>query len=183
MKQASNAITPFVSSSAASTPVFQRKTFFKYPILFLVVGLSIMLTSFNKENLQNRSLKESHLKPPVPFKGQFTLSINFGTGVVTGTGTATHLGKFSALAYDNLSAFPLISGIETFTAANGDEIYITQNGVAQDIGNGMLQGDFLSTITGGTGRFEGATGHYKLQVLVSAINGTGSATFDGTISY
>ena len=183
MKQVSHATGPFVSSSAASMPVLQRKMFFKYPFRLMLLGFFIMLTGFINEDVQTGSLKITQLKPSVPFKGQFNLSIDFATGVVMGSGTATHLGKFTAVAQDDLSAFPLISSTETFTAADGDEIYITQHGVAQDIGNGMLRADLAATITGGTGRFEGATGSYHLNVVVSVLTATGNATFDGSISY
>ncbi|MEO5997499.1 MAG: hypothetical protein ABIN89_12240 [Chitinophagaceae bacterium] len=45
----------------------------------------------------------------------------------------------------------------------------------------MVQLDLANTITGGTGRFAGATGSFDISVLINETVGTGEGTFDGTI--
>jgi hypothetical protein len=174
MKQVSNAIKSFVLSSPLYHLISQRKASSKYLFVLFLAGIAIGTSSFQKENLHTKS---------VPFKGKSTLSFDFANGLVTGTGTGSHIGRFTSVAMDDLSNFPEITSTGTFTAANGDEISFTQNGTAQDLGNGILHGDFNATITGGTGRFAGATGNFVNHVFVNENLATGSAEFEGTISY
>jgi hypothetical protein len=76
------------------------------------------------------------------------------------TGNATHLGKFT---YDfphvvDRTLRPSIGiGSATFTAANGDQVFADIVGEATLIVPGLLSGVEHGAITGGTGRFEGAT--------------------------
>jgi hypothetical protein len=130
----------------------------------------------------------------VPFKGAFD---ERDTGVVqfpnlllngSGTGTASHLGRFTytyKVTVDLTTA--LSSGVIQLVAANGDVI----NGVS--VGRGeptdtpnlthVIQ---LVTITGGTGRFQGATGGFTSDALLVNDTKTGiglsSGSLKGTIS-
>jgi hypothetical protein len=125
----------------------------------------------------------------VPFKGHFA-----GTQTVTplgpqsayvngsGTGTATRLGLFT-VEFPHMVNFAtrVGEGTYTFTAANGD----------------MLTGDFTGqadgapplisivehiTVTGGTGRFAGATGTITVERRFDQAAGVTDASFEGTIS-
>jgi hypothetical protein len=106
-----------------------------------------------------------------------TLSIHF-----TGTGTATHLGRFTA-TFDvliDVANEPLetSSGTMTLRAANGDSIFGTVTGHA------TVEGDVTTivetvAVTGGTGRFGDAAGTFvinrqsnALELLPGAMNGT-----------
>lgn len=157
-----------------------KHVFVKYTFLLVLTGFAVFSSSFKKELLQNSSQKHSQLKPSVPFRGKITLSLTNG---VAGTGTGSHIGRFTLVAEDNEVGFPVITGTVTITAANGDQIFATHTGFAQELGNSMLQVDFDNTITGGTGRFAGATGRFDINANVNENVGTGTATFDGTISY
>jgi hypothetical protein len=125
----------------------------------------------------------------VPFKGHFS-----GTQTVTplgpqsafvhgsGTGTATRLGLFTVEFPHEVNFVTRVGdGTYTFTAANGD----------------MLIGDFTGqatgapplisivehiTVTGGTGRFAGATGTITVERTFNQATGVTDASFDGTIS-
>jgi hypothetical protein len=71
----------------------------------------------------------------------------------------------------------------TLTAADGD--VLTAEGTAQ--GTPSEDGQSLSslerlTITGGTGRFVGATGSFVLRQVNLAADRNSSGSFDGTIS-
>ena len=80
-----------------------------------------------------------------------------GTVYSTGEGTSTHLGKLTTSGQVTLTWTPLgirIDGSATTVAANGDRLYNTVS--AWSTGPGDSEGTFV--ITGGTGRFEGATG-------------------------
>ncbi len=81
------------------------------------------------------------------------------------TGTATHLGSFTAEA-SHCSLLDLAAGVGTFgdgvytaTAANGDTFtYTYDNGLTAFHPDGTITYTGDATITGGTGRFAGATG-------------------------
>ena len=144
------------------------------------LGTTALLTGFKTECFQSSLHKETPLKRAVPFKGRFLLDLTNG---VVGTGVATHVGSFTLVALDNQEGFPYITGTVTITAANGDEIFVTHTGYFQDLGNGRAVADFDNTITGGTGRFAGASGRFAIHALVNQTLSTGRATLYGTIRY
>ena len=98
-----------------------------------------------------------------------------------GRGTASHLGRFTVVADFtlNLATFTA-SGSVTFTAANGDVLTGTVTGRAM-VGGGIATVTETVTITGGTGRFAGATGTLTLVRRVVQATGTSSGTIEGTI--
>jgi len=106
-----------------------------------------------------------------------TVSVHF-----TGTGTATHLGRFTA-TFDvliDVANEPLetSSGSLTMRAANGDSLF------GDVTGHATVDGDVTTivetvTVTGGTGRFAGATGTFVInrqstgqELLPGSIHGT-----------
>jgi hypothetical protein len=105
----------------------------------------------------------------------------------SGTGNATHLGRFTATW-----EFMVPSGIGSyhFIAANGDSIFTEVLAQAEPTGTpGVVKIVELHTITGGTGRFTGATGSFileRLNTIVSLVGDqltvTTSGSFNGTIS-
>jgi hypothetical protein len=120
---------------------------------------------------------------PVPFKGraEYTLTYAAPDGsvlVYNGTGHATHLGLFTADA----SLFPhgdgsRFSATATFTAANGDQLFL----IAEGAFTSPTSVPGTATITGGTGRFEGATGDADFMDITSIV--LVDQTFEGTIQY
>ena len=139
--------------------------------------------------------------PPRPFRltAEGNANPDFSQGpcavlnTESGTGVALHLGRVSWTASEvgNFCIDPADPGLGTvsgeivFTAANGDRL--TANGqstVQADFAGGTLTITGTFTITGGTGRFAGATGG-------GTITGGGSllppfavaTTFEGQISY
>lgn len=104
--------------------------------------------------------------------------------VAEGTGTATHLGRYTIVSALTLD-FATLTGTEdlTMTAANGD--LLTATATAQGLPNadGVTVNVVESaTITGGTGRFVGATGSYILRCLANQATGVSIGSFEGTIS-
>jgi hypothetical protein len=126
----------------------------------------------------------------VPFKGTFDGDVTvvpappslFAT--VDATGHATHLGEFT-LTIPHLvnPGDGTAHGKYTFTAANGDEVFADFFGVAEatDV-FGVLYIVETATITGGTGRFAGATGSFTTERLYDRIAGTTEGSFVGSIS-
>jgi hypothetical protein len=109
----------------------------------------------------------------VPFKGESsgvitTTGFDPVAGIVyahiAGEGQATHFGRLTVsgdVALDIVANTPI--GTWTLTAANGDMLFLD---MTAEPGVGLF------TVTGGTGRFEGAGGFYKQFITFSAPPGT-----------
>jgi hypothetical protein len=105
-----------------------------------------------------------------------------------GTGIATHLGRITATWAITVN---LLDGSATgsfhFVAANGDSIStdLLGHGAPTETPriNHIVE---INTITGGTGRFAGATGEFILERLVDLnpgpTNGNTSGSFNGKIT-
>lgn len=106
---------------------------------------------------------------------------------ITGIGESSHLGEgtFVAIATLNLTTPPPFNlfGTATFYAANGDTFFTEFTGTSTPVGNGVLSVVINHTITGGTGRFENATGNIVGLALANPAIPTGTTTYEGTISY
>jgi hypothetical protein len=130
----------------------------------------------------------------VPFhgslEGSFTSTINPGPPPVatifgSGTGQATHLGRFT---YEfphtiNFGIVPTAAiGTWTFVAANGDTLIGDAVAHSSPVEPGVLLAVNEVVITGGTGRFAGASGELVIVSLVFQSTGTTLGSFEGTIS-
>jgi len=115
---------------------------------------------------------DAHAADQRPFKGH---AHGVFTGPNSGSGTviATHVGKGDVVFTDlNLDfgggtpdgdnvCFPVIGGYQKFTAANGDEIEMNYDSgrFCVDPSTGApVYGNFVTTVTNGTGRFDEAVG-------------------------
>jgi hypothetical protein len=131
----------------------------------------------------------------VPFKSSVA-----GTASVSGTmkgssitlagaGSASHLGNLSYKAIGVITGTDHVTGVitdtltETLIAANGDALTILCHQVATPISPGVYHGVDNWTVTGGTGRFSGATGSGKGDTNADLIAGTFTKAENGTISY
>jgi hypothetical protein len=117
----------------------------------------------------------------VPFKGTFdggnVPAVDPLERIVV-SGQANQLGHYTAVVDANMAIYTIIGAVEVapgiyfpilllptkavFTAANGDELYADMNLIGM---RHMVDGNFPAftldaTITGGTGRFAGATGSF-----------------------
>jgi len=101
----------------------------------------------------------------------------------SGSGRATHLGRFTMtyeLEVDFLTSQTF--GSSVFTAANGDSLTTDIAGHGTPTANPDVHSIVeVHTITGGTGRFEGATGSFIRKYLLNLVTGVTSGSFDGTI--
>lgn len=102
-----------------------------------------------------------------------------------GTGTAAHLGRFSFTQRVTVSFTTLTSaGTSLWVAANGDRFETTITGSGQPTGTpGEFEITDVHTITGGTGRFAGASGRFAVERVASGITFTTSGSFEGTIIF
>lgn len=99
---------------------------------------------------------------------------------LTGNGEGTPIGPVTfvehvlgRLAPDG--SFHWWDGIGAFTAANGDAIFFAYRGMFDGAKTALF-------ITGGQGRFRGATGSGTMTWAVTATPGEGICTFEGMIS-
>ena len=130
-------------------------------------------------------------KDQVPFRGQLDGDVTV-TPVeppvfavdIDATGTANQLGRFTvSIPHLVNRATRTAAGTYTFTAANGDTLTAAFTGQSAPTDTpGVLAIVEVATITGGTGRFAGATGGFTVTRLYDTVAGTTTGTFEGTIS-
>jgi hypothetical protein len=106
--------------------------------------------------------------------------------LVTATGNATHLGKFEITVphrVDRSTTPPSAAGFYYFTAANGDTLSASFTGQATPTATpGVLAIVETATITGGTGRFAGASGGFTCERFFDTTTDETFGSFEGTIS-
>jgi hypothetical protein len=99
----------------------------------------------------------------------------------TGSGIATHLGRVTLDAGEsvNLATGAITDGFFTFTGASGDTVSGTYSGSALP---GLTGYTVSGPITGGTGRFAGATGFLTWNGTLDPVALTFTDDIAGTIS-
>ena len=127
----------------------------------------------------------------VPFKGQFAGRLSASvpaappllSNLIEAGGESTQLGRFT-LAIPHLvnTTTRGATGAYEFTPANRDELGATFTGVATVLAPGVVSVLDTATITGGTGRFENATGHFTVERIFTFATGEVTATFEGVIT-
>jgi hypothetical protein len=126
----------------------------------------------------------------VPFKGSLSgtvtvtpLSPPIASVLIEATGNAAQLGRFTLeIPHTVNQAIRVGEGTYEFTAANGDTLTADFTGTATLVAPGVLSTSETATITGGTGRFEGATGSFTAERTFFVATGTTTGSFEGTIS-
>ncbi len=126
----------------------------------------------------------------VPLNGSFAAveidDVQFPFLYVSGsaTGNATQLGRYTATFQETVELFGATSvGAITLVAANGDNVFATQTGIGIPTSDpDVFTITEVNTITGGTGRFAGATGTFTIERVVDLTTGLSSGSFTGMIS-
>jgi len=147
---------------------------------------SLRASDGNAINLAAHAAEEKE----VPFKGSLegTVTVTpltppFASVLIEGSGQATQLGRFTVeIPHTVNQAARMGSGTYVFTAANGDTLTAEFTGVATLTAPGVLSTTETATITGGTGRFAGATGSFTAQRVFDIATSTTTGSFEGTIS-
>jgi hypothetical protein len=101
----------------------------------------------------------------------------------TGSGNATQLGLFT-MSYQAQLNIPTLSATTsaTLVAADGSSLLGEGTGQGTPTGTpGIVSIVETYTITGGTGRFAGATGNFTVERLIDRATLTSSGTISGTI--
>jgi len=165
----------------------------------LFVGCSQPITPTSPTSLSSASLSSASSEAKVtgagvrsnhqevPFKGRLdgTATITGGPPFLSvsieGTGNATHLGRFTVEIPHLVNTMNRTStGTYQFTAANGDTLTAGFTGQATLTAPGVLSVVETATITGGTGRFAGATGSFSVERLFNQVTGLTTGSFEGT---
>jgi hypothetical protein len=101
----------------------------------------------------------------------------------TGSGNATQLGLY-AYSFQGQVNIPTLSGTTaaTFVAADGSTLAASGTGQGTPTATpGIVSIVETYTITGGTGRFEGASGSFTVERVLNRATGISSGTISGTI--
>jgi hypothetical protein len=116
---------------------------------------------------------------PVQFKGKevfvdntpLSFTFPFASNLTTAEGRLTHFGHYTLIGVTVIDVTTATAtGILRMTVANGDILFVTVTGHALQPFS-LKQTVAIFTITGGTGRFEGATGSWTTDsFFVNAVN-------------
>ncbi len=104
--------------------------------------------------------------------------------VAPGSGVGTHVGRFDVTNRwcINESGDPISPVLAVVIAANGDELYAEMIGMEPDLENPPYEFLYYE-ITGGTGRFDGASGSYTMYGITDFVALTWSHSGEGEITY
>ncbi len=170
----------------------------------LFIGLMVILTAaipgrviqadpLSSENYAMNAISKNH---PVPFMSTIFANVMITGGgeytpevTVNGNGNATHLGRVIFSAEETIVFDEFYNGFADqdfiFTAANGDQLNIHANSNLYPISADpfILGEEGSGTVTGGSGRFEGASGNIVLKASVNIDTWTAQISLKGTIMY
>ena len=133
-------------------------------------------------------------RPAVPFKGTLEGEADppvfepppspYFSAHLEAEGQATHLGRFTMDFSHRVNLATLIGiGKAVFTAANGDTLMTDAEGRATPAGSPTAFTVVeIHTVTGGTGRFAGASGRFTITRAVDFANPFTSGEIEGSIT-
>jgi hypothetical protein len=169
------AVPPAAATAAAGTPR-RRLTLLAGVVLVLIAGVVLAVTAL----IPSAAPAAHGAVRPLTGTGTGTLALNLTTGAATADFTG-HLSPLGAdTGHDNLT-FTLTgpstfsyTGTRTFVAANGNKVFsaITGKGTLTRTTAHSTETD---TITGGTGRFAGASGTYTDTISSVVISATSTS--------
>lgn len=139
-----------------------------------------------KKNSQERPFKGIYVVPGENITVTPSPLCPAGYGLVefTGSGQASHLGRFvGAQSHCQNAAGDIVQIDATLTAANGDQVFAVGTGQVVDNGDGTSTVTASYTITGGTGRFAGASGSFTTTATQQQATGDTEGTYEGGIAY
>jgi len=141
----------------------------RWNIVWVLVACALLLSTTVSAKKQ--------VERPFTIRGDVTVTF-VPSYYASATGVATHIGKYSGSAE--------VMGKGILIAANGDELYWDENFYDLIWTDTTLTFTMKFTITGGTGRFEGASGSFGPVTVTADLTATGctfSYSASGTIKY
>lgn len=130
------------------------------------------------------------IQPGAPGSAQRCNDLGLFTLITSGTGNGTFLGKFTFTS-TNCTPFPIpgplafTQGTGVLTSANGyDKLFITYFGQQEQVNQDLVARFTIEQeITGGEGRFKGASGEVSGAGIVNFANGTSSSEVTGYVIF
>ncbi len=182
MKQVANTKNVSVLSSSLLHSINLLTLFCKYRLVLLLTCTTLFISSCKKDDHQ--------CKKTVPFEAVFQVKsviTQHGPPLLieaTGTGEGTPIGKSSFVGHAQVDANNNFTDNGIITAANGDQIFETAKGPGPvvDPNNGNFLLISQNIITGGTGKYAGATGSYTTIAHGSVKSPDGIDSLKGTIT-
>jgi hypothetical protein len=151
---------------------------FLFPIISLLLLIVLASTAFVALAAGPRQF---HLKGSLDASETHNVIFPINHINLTGTGQATHVGRYTYLMQAELH-IPTFTATQsaTLTAADGSTL------ILEGTGQAIVDDQFAwvtetLTITGGTGRFTGATGNVTIERVVDRSTRLSSGTINGTI--
>lgn len=157
--------------------------------MYLMLQLILMLVLFMFNGVHPAMAVERPFDLTGAGNIEFTTDANGNAigGRLTASGTATQLGQWTQVGVLSFTPDPstpiiiLTNGESIFTAANRDELQAVINNGQLDTTTGIATGTFL--FSGGTGRFDEATGSANFTVTQDLTSGAFKVAANGTIDY
>jgi hypothetical protein len=146
--------------------------------LFIVCGLLVAGSSASAGE-QVPFSGSLHAQETIVSQGAgFFVADGSGEGIGTLLGRFTLTWEFTVNLADGTGSGPV-----RYTAANGDQIFMTAVGSSEPTATpGVFHITEIQIITGGTGRFAGAKGSFTVDRLTDLNTGFTSGSFHGTIT-
>ncbi len=183
MKQLSNTKKLSVLRSSPLHSINPLTLFCKYRLVLLLACTTLFTYSCKKD--------DHDCKKTVPFEAVFQVkSVITQAGpptliTATGTGVGKPIGKSSFVGHAEIDANNNFTDKGIITVANGDQIFGTTNEPTSPVVD-PTTGNFLlisqNIITGGTGKYAGATGSYTTIAHGSVKSPDGIDSLKGTIT-
>lgn len=166
-----------------------------FRLTLLPLALCLLVAACQKEINNTTTRETENLKSEktksVPFKGEYSTTNQPLAGPplvkqkITGVGEATSLGNsiFIAFAAVNVTTPPpfQVTGTATFVAADGSEFYTEFTGTNTPKGDGTASILITHHITGGTKRFQYASGTILANGYTILAEARGVISYEGTI--
>jgi hypothetical protein len=147
-------------------------------LLLIIVGTSATFAAPQEKDLL--------LKGSIQSLESYVVNFPVMSVSASGSGYASQLGKFtvSYTVQVNLLTNEGTGGVAEFVAANGDKLFAQGTGQATATTTpGVFNIIESYTITGGTGRFDDASGSITLDRVVDITTGATSGTLSGNIAF
>lgn len=141
-------------------------------------------TSASSRATGSDSVAQAKSESGVPFKGRLEAieTVEGSLHHLAGAGQATHLGRFTYAAeitVDTTTGDGV--GHVVWKAADGDKLFSdTKGGIVNAFDTGLALAE-TQQITGGTGRFKGASGTVELERTLDFATGRTAGSFTGRI--
>jgi hypothetical protein len=157
-------------------------------LAFMGIGLAVVILAAGTAFAANSAGKGKHVNIEGTIQELETDEVLFPTIYLhgNGSGSATEFGQFTmhfeGVVYNDAAGVGV--GVEgaNYTMANGDKLFATNTGLGVPTSTpGVNKIVEKYTVTGGTGRYAGASGNFTVERIVTLQTGASSGTIKGDL--